>query len=71
MVERVDEMSQTETMKKDEIITKLIKEYLSKCKEYGCDSCIAQIYCIENNLRESRYPQDYCEENLLQYLVTS
>lgn len=58
-------------MKKDEIITKLIKEYLSKCEEYGCDSCMAQTYCIENNLRDSRHPQDYCEDNLREYLTIS
>ena len=32
----------------------LCKEYLSKCKT--CDECIAETYCILNNLRNSRYP---------------
>lgn len=46
----------------------LIKEYLSKCRESGCDGCIAECYCIENHLRKSRYPQDDCVEKLKNYL---
>ena len=56
-------------MNKDEIIKKLIREYLSKCKEYGCDSCMAQTFCISHNLRKNRYPQEYCENNLHNYLI--
>jgi hypothetical protein len=44
------------------------KEYLSKCKESGCDGCIAEIYCIMNNLRTDRYPQPDCSEKLKDYL---
>lgn len=46
----------------------LIVEYLNKCREHGCDSCIAQIFCIENNLRKSRYPQDDCPDKIKKYL---
>lgn len=45
---------------------KICKEYLSKCK--CCDECCAVIYCILNNLRSSREPQDYCLDNLKAYL---
>lgn len=55
-------------MRKDEAYSLLIKEYLSKCREHGCDSCIAEYYCIENNLRRDRYPQDDCPEKLKKYL---
>ena len=47
----------------------LIREYLSKCQEYGCDSCIAEHYCIENDLRTDRYPQKDCPEKLKAYLL--
>lgn len=46
----------------------LIREYLSKCQEYGCDSCIAEYYCIENNLKTDRYPQKDCPEKIETYL---
>lgn len=55
-------------MKLAQAYDKICREYLSKCKEYGCDSCIASTYCIINNLRESRYPQEYCINNLKKYL---
>lgn len=44
----------------------LIKEYLSKCS--CCDECFAQLYCIENQLRTSRLPQEYCVNNICDYL---
>ena len=46
----------------------IIREYLSKCEQYGCDSCVADTYCILNNLRTDRYPGEMCEKNLLGYL---
>ncbi len=45
----------------------LIKEYLNKCA--CCDECIAEYYCIENNLRNSRFPQTDCPEKLRNYLM--
>lgn len=44
----------------------LIKEYLSKCN--CCDECFAEIYCITHDLRDSRYPNDYCVSNIKDYL---
>ena len=52
----------------DKALEKVIIEYLGKCKEYGCDSCFAQCYCIEHDLRSSRNPQDYCIDNIKKYL---
>ena len=46
----------------------IIREYLSKCEQYGCDSCVAETYCILNNLRTDRYPGEMCEKNMLEYL---
>lgn len=46
----------------------IIREYLSKCEQYGCDSRVAETYCIFNNLRTDRYPGEMCERNLLEYL---
>ena len=45
----------------------LCKEYLSKCRESGCDGCVAEFYCIENHLRKDRYPQNDCLEKLKKY----
>ena len=46
----------------------LCREYLSKCAEYGCDSCVASIYCTLNKLRGSRAPSDpRCVQNLQAY----
>ena len=53
------------------IYEKLCIEYLGKCREYGCDSCVAEIFCIENGLRKDRYPHDGCVENLKAYLEHS
>ena len=44
----------------------LASEYLSKCE--CCDECFAEFYCIENQLRASRVPQDYCVKNIYTYL---
>ena len=49
-----------------DILELMIDEYLSKVTD--CDSCIAQCFCIKNNLRKSRKPQDYCNDNLNKYL---
>lgn len=43
-------------------------EYIDKCRESGCDGCIAEYYCIENGLRHSRGPEKGCKERLKQYL---
>ena len=55
-------------MKQSEAYDLLLKEYLSKCREDGCDGCVAEIYCIKNNLRKDRYPQNDCPEKLKKYL---
>lgn len=55
-------------MSKDEAYELVIKEYLSKCRDCGCDGCVAQFYCIENNLRSDRYPQSDCPQKLKAYL---
>lgn len=64
----LDKFSKGTFMNISDAFELLVVEYLSKCKEYGCDSCIAQIFCIENNLRTSRYPQDDCPDKLKKYL---
>lgn len=55
-------------MKQSEAYELLRKEYLSKLQDIGCDGCIAEYYCIENNLRKDRFPQADCSEKLKQYL---
>ena len=55
-------------MNKSDAYDYLCAEYLSKCEEYGCDSCIAQIYCIKNGLRHDRYPQNDCPQQLKEFL---
>ena len=55
-------------MKKVDAYDLLIKEYLTKCKETGCDGCIADGYCIENRLRTDRYPQQDCQKKLKDFL---
>ena len=52
-------------MKQKDAYDLLIKEYLSKCNETGCDGCIAEFYCIENHLRTDRYPQKDCPKKFL------
>jgi hypothetical protein len=54
-------------MKKDDAYELLVKEYLSKCRDSGCDGCVAEYYCIKNNLRTDRYPQDDCSDKLKEY----
>lgn len=54
-------------MKKDDAYELLVKEYLSKCRDSGCDGCVAEYYCITNNLRTDRYPQDDCPDKLKDY----
>lgn len=55
-------------MKKQDAYDLICKEYLDKCKEYGCDSCIAETWCLMNNLKYDRYPQDNCIHKLQAYL---
>lgn len=55
-------------MTKSDAYELIVKEYLSKCRESGCDGCIAQVYCIEHNLRTDRFPQPDCSEKLKDYL---
>lgn len=55
-------------MKKTEAYDLLCKEYLSKCRKYGCDSCIAETFCVINGLRTDGSPQDDCPEKLKAYL---
>lgn len=55
-------------MKQKEAYDRICEEYLSKCKEVGCDGCIAEFYCIENGLRSDRYPQEDCPKKLKDYL---
>jgi len=55
-------------MKQADAYTLMCKEYLSKCEESGCDGCIAEHYCIKNNLRADRYPQKDCVNKLKAYL---
>ena len=55
-------------MKKNDAYEHLVKDYLDKCKNAGCDSCIAEHYCIQNNLRTDRYPQEDCPTKLKEYL---
>ena len=54
-------------MKQSDAYDLLCKEYLSKCRESGCDGCVAEFYCIENHLRKDRYPQNDCHEKLKKY----
>ena len=54
-------------MEQSEAYDVLCKEYLSKCRESGCDGCVAEFYCIENHLRKDRYPQKDCPEKLKKY----
>lgn len=55
-------------MKQSDAYDLLVREYLSKLEYCGCDGCIAQFYCIKNNLRKDRYPQDNCHKKLKDYL---
>lgn len=55
-------------MKKSDAFDLLVREYLDKCQEYGCDSCMAEFFCVENSLRKDRYPQNDCPDKLKSYL---
>lgn len=55
-------------MTKSEALDLLTKEYLDKCMLYGCDSCFAEYFCIENNLRNGRYPEKNCVDKIKVYL---
>ena len=54
-------------MRLSEAYDMLCKEYLSKLSEYGCDGCVAEYYCIENQLRKDRFPQKDCVDKLKEY----
>ena len=54
-------------MSKDDAYEILVKEYLSKLNITGCDGCVAQYYCILNNLRTDRYPQENCQFKIKEY----
>ena len=45
---------------------RMIGEYLGKVEL--CDECIAQSFCIKHSLRSARVPQDYCQNNMVEYL---
>ena len=55
-------------MNKDNAYDLIVREYLSKCNQSGCDGCIAEYYCIENGLKTDRYPQQDCQNKLKDYL---
>jgi len=55
-------------MDKTEAYEFLVREYLYKCKEYGCSSCIAECYCTSHGLKKSWLPQEDCPEKLKAYL---
>ena len=57
-------------MKKSEAYELIIREYLEKLKTNfeGCDGCIAEYYCINNQLKTTRSPQAGCPEKLKAYL---
>ena len=51
-------------MNQREAYTLLCKEYLDKVKEFGCDACVAEYYCIEHGLRNQEAD---CVETLKEY----
>ena len=53
-------------MKMNDSYDLLIREYLDKVND--CDCCMASTFCTINQLRNSRYPTDYCMNNLKEYL---
>ena len=53
-------------MKRSDAYDYICREYLDKCK--CCDECIAEYFCIHNQLRTSRYPQEDCVAKLQAYL---
>lgn len=64
--ELADEIVSFVTKLQNKAMDKICREYLSKSE--CCDECCAEFYCIENHLRSSRVPQDYCVDNLKAYL---
>ena len=43
----------------------LCREYIDSCK--ACDECVAEWWCIENQLRTGRAPQSNCPDKLKEY----
>jgi hypothetical protein len=58
--------SEVSIMDTDGMLERLSAEYVGKCN--CCDECFAEFYCIENNLRTSRCPNDDCHKNVIKYL---
>ena len=54
-------------MKQADAYDLMIKEYLAKCKYYGCDGCIAEYWCIRNDERKL-ITDDKCVKKIKQYL---
>ena len=52
-------------MKQKDAYEQLCREYLGNCKV--CDSCVAEVWCIENQVKKSRVPQKDCTEKLKEY----
>ena len=52
-------------MKQKDAYEQLCREYLGNCKI--CDSCVAEGWCIENQVKKSRVPQKDCVEKLKEY----
>ena len=53
-------------MNKNEAYDYIVREYLHKCS--CCDECISEYYCIENQLKKSRVPQEDCMDKIKDYL---
>lgn len=56
-------------MNKSESLELLSKEYIHKCK--CCDECLAEMFCITNDKRDSRMPHKdimKCVLNIAEYL---
>jgi len=58
--------SEVSIMDTDGMLERLSAEYVGKCN--CCDECFAEFYCIENDLRVSRCPNDDCHKNVIEYL---
>ena len=52
-------------MKQQDAYEQLCREYLGNCKI--CYSCVAEGWCIENQVKKSRVPQKDCVEKLKEY----
>lgn len=57
-------------MKQFESYDLICREYIDLLNhdDYGCDRCIAEVYCIENHLKDGRYPKEDCSGKLKLYL---